>query len=72
VRKITDKEFELFERLKNVLEHSQAELEGKYFICGEGGDRDNNGLPAIILVCPSLGADGFYVYTRGKYNTPTY
>ena len=72
MKQITEKEYELFQKLKKVWEHSQAELTGAYFICGEGGDKDILGLPAIILVCPTMGADGFCVYTRGEYTAPSY
>jgi hypothetical protein len=37
-----------------------------YFICGEGGEKDNNGLPDRVLVCPAYGADWFEVYERAK------
>jgi hypothetical protein len=37
-----------------------------YFICGEGGEKDKNGLPDLILVCPAYGADWFETYERVK------
>ena len=35
-----------------------------YFICGEGGKKDKNGLPEQVLVCPAYGADWYQVYSR--------
>jgi hypothetical protein len=35
-----------------------------YFICGEGGEKDKNGLPERILVCPAYGVDWFEIYER--------
>lgn len=33
-----------------------------YFICGEGGEKDDNGMPDKLMVCPAYGTDFFYVY----------
>jgi hypothetical protein len=35
-----------------------------YFICGEGGSKNDNGLPQQILICPAYGVDWFQVYER--------
>lgn len=35
-----------------------------YFICGQGGARDDNGLPEKLFVCPAYGVDWFQVYER--------
>jgi hypothetical protein len=57
-----------------ILRHIMAEkLEGVYFICGEGGEKDSVGLPEKILVCPAYGSDGFAVYTKtSDYSAPGY
>jgi hypothetical protein len=34
------------------------------FICGEGGDKDCNGLPERLHVCPAYGCDWFQSYER--------
>lgn len=39
-------------------------LGGIYFICGEGGEKDNNNLPETIHICPSYGCDWFQVYQK--------
>ena len=69
---ITEKEYELFQKLKTILKHSKAEqLEGVYFICGEGGEKDAMGLPKFIQVCPAFGLDSFAMYKKHtEYSAP--
>ena len=68
---ITEKEYELFQKLKKVWIHSVPEKSGAYFICGEGGEKDPMGLPEFISVCPSYGLDGFAYYKKHKeYSAP--
>ena len=69
---ITEKEYELFQKLKTILKHSKAEqLEGVYFICGEGGEKDEMGLPEFISVCPAFGLDGMAMYKKHtEYSAP--
>jgi hypothetical protein len=57
-----------------ILRHIMAEkLEGVYFICGEGGEKDSVGLPEKILVCPAYGLDGMAIYTKtSDYSAPGY
>jgi hypothetical protein len=44
-----------------------------YFICGEGGEKDDMGLPEKIMVCPAYGLDGFAMYTKtSDYSAPEY
>jgi hypothetical protein len=71
---ITDEEFKLFERLKTILKHDRAtELPGVYFICGEMGDKDQMGLPEMIMVCPAYGVDGFALYKKATdYTAPSW
>ena len=35
-----------------------------YFICGELGEKDSNGLPDKLLICPAYGVDWFQVYKK--------
>ena len=52
----------LYEMVKHI---DLAEKLGDiYFICGEGGEKDKNGLPEQVLVCPAYGADWYQVYSR--------
>ena len=69
---ITEKEYELFQKLKTIFKHAKAEqLEGVYFICGEGGEKDPMGLPEFISVCPAFGLDGFAYYKKHtEYSAP--
>jgi hypothetical protein len=71
---ITEKEFKQFEVLKKIFIHSNPEkFEGAYFICGEGGEKDEMGLPEFVSVCPALGLDGFAMYKKHKdYSAPSY
>jgi hypothetical protein len=61
VVEITQLEYDQFQILKKIFLHSNPErFEGTFFICGEGGreeEKDNNGLPLYISVCPAYGAD---------------
>ena len=55
------------ERLTNILRHLLPDrLSGVYFICGEAGSHDRNGLPDRILVCPAYGSDDMEVYEKMK------
>ena len=55
---ITDKEYKQFEVLKKIFHHSSPDkFEGVYFVCGEGGERDELGLPEYLTVCPAYGVD---------------
>jgi hypothetical protein len=54
------------EKMKYFLRHNVfAEKQyGVYFICGEGGEKDQNGIPEQIHVCPAYGSDVVYRYIR--------
>lgn len=53
-------------KLKSLVRHQViAEAYGDiYFICGEGGEKDDNNLPQQIHICPAYGCDWFQVYER--------
>ena len=62
---ISNAEMEQFRLLRKLLLHSNPErFKGAYFICGEGGDRNENGLPESILICTALGSDITVKYMR--------
>src|SRR5210317_1089975 len=63
---LTDEEQALFEKLKKVWFHTQPDKSGSYFICCEGGEKDEYGLPDIILVCPQMGANITAIYRKEK------
>jgi len=55
---ITEDEMKEFTLLRKIFKHTNAEkFQGVYFICGETGEKDQNGLPEKIMVCPAFGAD---------------
>jgi hypothetical protein len=59
-------ELKQLRRISNIVRHEVlAEKMGDiFFICGEGGEKDNNGLPERIHICPAYGVDWFQVYER--------
>lgn len=54
------------ERMSKFLSHNYfAEKHyGVYFICGEAGKKDPNGMPEQVHVCPAYGSDVVYRYVR--------
>lgn len=60
---ITRAEYEMFEKLKKIRFHS-SEKSGSFFLCGEGGEHDENGLPDILLVCPHHGINTTAIYEK--------
>ena len=64
MKEITDEEYELFRKLTKIWFHTQPDKSGSFFICGEVGDHDENGLPDTILVCPQMGTNTTAVYKR--------
>lgn len=54
------------ERYRKIFLHAYAaDKRGDiYFICGEGGQKDQNGLPDKIYICPAMGVDWFQVYEK--------
>lgn len=59
-------ELEMLRKCFKLVKHTGlAEKMGDiYFICGEGGSKDKNGLPERIHICPAFGCDWFQVYER--------
>jgi len=54
----------LYEMVKHI---DLAEKLGDiYFICGEGGEKDKNGLPDRIYICPAYGVDWFQIYEKSQ------
>ena len=53
-------------RLREMIKHIDLveKLGGIYFICGEGGSKDENNLPDTIHICPAYGVDWFQVYKK--------
>lgn len=55
---------EMHDRAHSRFPKTMAALTPSYFICGEGGEKDINGLPERISVCPAYGADHSEIYVR--------
>ena len=53
-------------KIKAAIKHTvlAEKLGDIYFICGEGGSKNDNGLPQQIYICPAYGVDWFQVYER--------
>lgn len=53
-------------KIKSLIKHEllHEQMGNIYFICGEGGDKDRNGLPDKIHICPAYGCDWFQVYEK--------
>jgi hypothetical protein len=67
------KKIKLLEKTDMWFKTNYPEHTGYYFICGEGGTKDDNGLPERLHVCPAYGADWMMVYTRtDKTSGPEY
>ena len=63
----------LLEKVDMYLKTSYPDKSGSYFICGEGGVKDDNGLPERLHICPAYGADWMMLYTRtDKTHGPEY
>lgn len=55
---------EYIEKLENILRKVFPEQSGHFFICGELGDKDSNGLPNKLQICPAYGCDWSQIYER--------
>jgi len=54
-----------YEAAMRIIKSTYAEKFGDvYFICGEGGAKDQNNLPERIHICPAYGVDWFQIYER--------
>lgn len=54
-----------YEAAMRIIKSTYAEKFGDvYFICGEGGQKDENNLPERIHISPAYGVDWFQIYER--------
>ena len=51
-------------RLKFILSKLLPDRTGDYFITGEAGEKDRNGMPEDLIVCAAYGSDAIYRYRR--------
>jgi len=64
-----EKKLKLLEKVEMYLKTSYPDKSGHYFICGEGGVKDDNGLPERLHICPAYGCDWSQVYDRTERTT---
>ncbi len=59
-------ELKLLRKVYELVRHTElAEKIGNiYFICGDGGQKDQNNLPERIHICPAYGCAWFQVYEK--------
>lgn len=59
-------ELKKLRKLYEMVKHMDLaeKLGGIYFICGEGGEKDQNNLPQQIHICPAYGVDWFQIYEK--------
>ena len=59
------------EKYETILKHAMAEKSGVFFISGEAGEIDNNGLPDTVFICPAMGLDWSVAYRKDRdYDAP--
>lgn len=62
---LNETEREQFEVLKKMFFHTIPErMPGVYFISGEAGEKDANGLPEYVSICPAMGVGFSVMYKR--------
>lgn len=64
MKEISDNEYEVYQKLLKILVHAKPEISGAYFVCGEGGEKDDLGLPETVLICPQHGLNIVAVYEK--------
>jgi len=58
-------------RITQILCKAFPEKSGHFFICGEAGEKDNNGLPDTVFICPAMGVDWSVAYRKDRvYGAP--
>jgi len=66
---MTDEQYDAYLKMLEILRHTMPDQTGGYFICGEGGDKDEWGLPEVIVVCPAMGMSESVVYRKVENNS---
>jgi hypothetical protein len=60
-----EKMMSLLEKQQVIIRRIYAEkLPDTWFVCGEGGNKDQNGLPDHIEVCPAYGVGWSQIYEK--------
>ena len=67
---LDDTERKRFEALRWMFFHMMPEKSpDTYFICGEGGSRDEDTLPEYVFICPAYGVGWSMPYKKVSYET---
>ena len=61
-----ERKLKLLEKMDMLMKTSYPEQTGHYFISGELGEKDQNGLPEYIQVVPAYGVDWHMLYKRDR------
>ena len=62
---------ELLAKQQKIIHRVYAErFPDTWFACGEHGEKDQNGLPKYIEICPAYGVDWSHVYERTERTIP--
>lgn len=62
----------LLEKQQVIIRRIYAEhLPDTWFVCGEMGEKDSNGLPQYIDVCPAYGVGWYQVYEKTDRSVST-
>ena len=70
---LLSRKLKLLEKTDMYLKTNYPDKTGYYFICGEDGSKDDNGLPERLHVCPAYGVDWMMLYQRtDKTSGPDY
>ena len=70
MKEITDEEYAFFKKLTKLWYHTQPKKAGSFFIWGDAGQKDLNGLPEYVLICPQMGSDTIAVYEKKVSGKP--
>lgn len=61
-----ERKLKLLEKVDFVLKTSYPEKTGHYYMSGELGEKDDNGLPEYIQIVPAYGVDWHMLYKRDR------
>lgn len=61
-----ERKLKLLEKVDMILKTSYPEKTKHYYISGELGNKDSNGLPEYIQIVPAYGVDWHMLYKRDR------
>jgi len=57
---------EVLNRVKTSIIHNRPDETGAMFICGASDEVDADDLPNRVMICPTMGVNGFAVYKKER------